>query len=115
MSLALYMDVHVPAAITRGLRRRGVDVLRAQDDHAERLADDQLLTRATHLGRLLFTEDEDLLAEGARRQVTGTPFAGIVFARQTEVLIGACVRDLEIVCKVLAPAEATNKILYLPL
>ena len=32
MSLALYMDVHVPAAITRGLRRRSVEVLTAQED-----------------------------------------------------------------------------------
>ena len=30
MSLGLYMDVHVPRPITRGLRRRGVDVLRAK-------------------------------------------------------------------------------------
>ena len=27
MSLGFYMDVHVPLPITRGLRRRGVEVL----------------------------------------------------------------------------------------
>jgi hypothetical protein len=32
MSVALYMDVHVHAAVTEQLRRRGVDVLTAQDD-----------------------------------------------------------------------------------
>jgi hypothetical protein len=32
MPLSLYMDVHVPAAITAGLRRRGVDVLTSQED-----------------------------------------------------------------------------------
>jgi hypothetical protein len=30
------MDVHVPLPITRGLRRRGVDVLTAQDDNTQR-------------------------------------------------------------------------------
>lgn len=32
MSLPLYMDVHVPYAITTELRLRGVAVLTAQDD-----------------------------------------------------------------------------------
>jgi hypothetical protein len=36
------MDVHVPAAITHGLRRREVDVLTAQTDNARRLPDDAL-------------------------------------------------------------------------
>ena len=31
MSVRLYMDVHVPLAITEGLRLRGVDVLTAQE------------------------------------------------------------------------------------
>ena len=115
MSLGLYMDVHVPTAITRGLRRRGVDVLRAQEDHAERLPDSELLQRATRAGRLLFSQDEDLLAEGAAKRAKGEPFAGIVFARQTGVSIGACVRDLEIICKVLTPEEAANRVIYLPL
>ena len=43
MSLGLYMDVHIHAGITQGLRRRDVDVLRAQEDNAGRLPDDQLL------------------------------------------------------------------------
>lgn len=61
MSLGLYMDVHVPRPITRGLRRRGVDVLTAQDDGAARLPDAELLGRAREQGRLLFSQDEDLL------------------------------------------------------
>jgi hypothetical protein len=109
------MDVHVHAGITRGLRRRGVDVLRAQDDNAGRRPDNLLLIRASELGRLLFSQDEDLLAEGARKQAAEEPFAGIVFARQNVVSVGACVRDLEIICQVLTPEEAANKIIYLPL
>jgi hypothetical protein len=34
MSVAFYMDVHVHAALTEQLRRRGIDVLTAQDDGA---------------------------------------------------------------------------------
>lgn len=35
MAVALYMDVHVSAAITTQLRRRGVDVLTAAEDSSE--------------------------------------------------------------------------------
>ena len=61
MTLAFYMDAHVQAGITQGLRRRGIDVLTAQEDGADRLSDPDLLSRATALGRVLFSRDEDLL------------------------------------------------------
>jgi hypothetical protein len=32
MAVGVYMDVHIPRAITNGLRLRGVDVLTAQQD-----------------------------------------------------------------------------------
>lgn len=56
MSVPLYMDVHVPQAITEQLRRRGVDVLTAIEDGAATLTDEALLERAGVLGRVLFTE-----------------------------------------------------------
>ena len=71
MSLALYTDVHVKRAVTNGLRLRGVDVLTAQEDGTARLSDPDLLDRATALGRVVFTQDEDFLAEAARRQAAG--------------------------------------------
>jgi predicted nuclease of predicted toxin-antitoxin system len=54
---ALYMDVHVHAAITEQLRRRGVDVLTAQEDGSDQLADDELLKRSSSLNRVMFTND----------------------------------------------------------
>jgi hypothetical protein len=43
MSLAVYMDVHVPAAVTEGLRRKLLDVRTAQGDAAGQLSDEELL------------------------------------------------------------------------
>ena len=57
MAVPLYIDVHVPWAITDQLRRRGIDVLTAQEDESTESTDEQLLERALHLGRLLFTQD----------------------------------------------------------
>jgi hypothetical protein len=40
------MDHHIPAAITSGMRRRGVDVLTAFEDGSADGSDDRLLERA---------------------------------------------------------------------
>jgi hypothetical protein len=39
------MDHHVHAAITEGLRRRGVDVITAHEDGAAEFADERLIQR----------------------------------------------------------------------
>jgi hypothetical protein len=52
-----YFDVHVPAAVADQLRRRGVDILTAQEDGKAELDDPDLLARSTTLGRVLFTQD----------------------------------------------------------
>jgi hypothetical protein len=46
MAVPLYMDVHVPTAVTEQLRRRGVDVLTAVDNGARQWSDTRLLERA---------------------------------------------------------------------
>jgi hypothetical protein len=115
MSVPFYMDVNVRAAITTGLRSRGVDVLTAQEDGAGQLSDCEVLDRATALGRALFTNDEDFLREGARRQQSGEPFAGIVYAHQLYVPIGQCVNDLELMAKACGPEDLANRVEYLPL
>jgi hypothetical protein len=109
------MDVHVPYAITTGLRLRGVDVLTAQEDGARRFFDAILLDRATVLGRVLFSQDEDLLSEAARRQYSGETFAGVIYAHQLKVTIGQCINDLELIAQVGEPEEFANRVEYLPL
>ena len=76
MSVALYFDVHVPGAILRTLRQRGIDILSALEDGAARLPDGALLDRAEDFGRVVFTRDDDFLVEAAERQRAGRSFAG---------------------------------------
>lgn len=59
MPIRLYMDQHVPRAITVGLRLRDIDVLTAFEDAASMFGDADLLERATALGRVLFSQDDD--------------------------------------------------------
>ena len=115
MSVPLYSDVHVRRAVTEGLRLRGVDILIAQEDGAAEMDDPELLDRVMMLGRVIFTQDEDFLIEARRRQETGEPFAGVVYAHQLNVTIGQCVADLELIAKIYEPEDMANRVEYLPL
>ena len=109
------MDVNVRRAVTDGLRLRGVEVLTAQEDGTRELDDDVLLDRATALGYVLFTQDEDLLREAAQRRARGEAFPGVIYAHQLMVTVGQCIRDLEVIALAGEPEDFVNRVEYLPL
>jgi predicted nuclease of predicted toxin-antitoxin system len=109
------MDEHVPVPITEGLRRRGVDVITVREDGFAGRADADVLARATSLGRVVFTMDDDFFREAAALQRAGIPFAGVVYAHQLAVTLGMCVKDLELICKAGEPDDLANRIDVLPL
>jgi predicted nuclease of predicted toxin-antitoxin system len=115
MTLSLYMDHHVPKAITTALRLQGVDVLTAYEDGADQLDDAHLLQRAHELKRALFTQDDDLLEEAAKCHRAGTVFSGVIYAHQLRVTISICVQDLEIIAKSADEKDMENQVIYLPL
>lgn len=109
------MDVHVPRAITTALRLRKIDVLTAQEDGMAELDDERLLRRATELGRILVSQDKDLLREGAQRQRENGDFSGIIYGHQLRVTIGQMVEDLELIARTTSLEEWRGRIEYLPL
>jgi hypothetical protein len=115
MALAYYMDVQVPAAIVNGLRRLGVDVLTSQEDGTRRAADEELLKRATALGRIFVSQDEDLLAIAAIWQAAGWEFGGLIFAPQDNASIGQYIDDLQLIAGYCDQAEVAGRVHYLPL
>ena len=114
MTIALYMDVHVPQAITEQLRRRGIDVLTAFEDGTEQLPDDQLLLRVTELKRILFTQDIRFRVLAETWQLTGKPFSGLIFGHQLGGTIGQFVKDLELIAKASEPDLWFNTVEYIP-
>jgi hypothetical protein len=109
------MDVHVRRAVTEALRRRDVDVMTAQDDDTVQFPDPALLDRARELGRVIFSQDDDLLREAGRRQERRESFAGVIYCHQLRITTGQAVRDLEMIAKVYEPADLENRVEYLPL
>jgi hypothetical protein len=108
------MDVHVPQSITDQLRRRGIDVLTAIDDGWAERTDSGLLTHASELGRIMFTQDIRFKALAEEWQRQGRPFAGLVFGHQLGGTIGQFVNDLELIAKASDPEDWVNIIEYVP-
>jgi len=115
VTVKLYMDEHVPKAITLGLRLRSVDVLTTEEDDRRGLSDAALLARASELGRAMFSFDVDMLREAADRQRKAASFAGLIYAHPAQITIGQVVRDLELIAKLAEPAELAGKVIFLPL
>jgi len=114
VTISLYMDVHVPQAITLQLRRRNVDVLTAFDDNSEELPDEQLLERVTQFKRVLFTQDIRFRVMAETWQTQGKQFSGLIFGHQLGGTIGQFVEDLELIAKVSELDEWRNVVDYIP-
>ncbi len=115
MSVPLFVDHHVHRGITRGLRRRGIDVLTADEDGRASAPDDELLQRATELGRPIFTQDDDFLEIADHWQQTSRHFAGVIYAHQLRATVGQIVLDLQLICEASAPAELSDTVVFVPL
>lgn len=63
----------------------------------------------------LFTQDDGLLMEATRRQRSGQPFAGVIYAHQRNITVRQCLDDLELLVKVSEPEELANRVVFLPL
>lgn len=115
MPHALYMDVHIPKAITDGIQRCGIDVISAQADGAAIITDEELLERAAIQSRLLFTQDNDFLEIGSRWQSEGKSFPGIIYGHQLRCSIGRTIEDLELICTCAHAEELASQVIHLPL
>lgn len=114
MAVGIYMDVHIPRAVTNGLRLRGIDVLTAQEDKTITLTDEKLLDRATELGRILYSQDDDLLVEANFRLENNIEFSGVIYSHQLSSPIGICIEDLEIIAKSLEIEDIKNRLEFIP-
>lgn len=110
MNPRFYFDVHVPRAVVIGLRMRRIAVLTAQEDESATLDDFSLLMRASELGRVLVSQDADLLAVGDEFRREGRPFAGIIYVHQLRATIGQVVEDLDLIASATSAEEWMNRI-----
>ncbi len=92
--LASLADVHIDLRITSGLRRRGIDVVTAQDQGFSELDDESLLVAALQQRRILLTNDTDFQGIAAKNQSIGQMFAPILFWPQNLHSIGQIINTI---------------------
>ncbi len=108
------MDHNISHRVTQGLRLREIDVLTAFEDGCNDVSDQELLQRATLLKRVLFSMDDDLLAEAAYCQKLNIDFYGIIYAHQLRINIKTCIEQIELIAKIGEPEDVFNRVLFLP-
>ena len=88
--LRFYMDQHFPGPVSRGLARRGVDVLTTQEADRCGLPDPEQLAFATAEGRVMVTFDPDFQA----LHQAGVDHAGIAWCPERKYGIGGLIQAL---------------------
>lgn len=108
MPIKFYFDEHVDLAVAGALRRRGVDVLTAQEADMLGTADELHLQLAVEQKRVIFTQDTDFL----RLHKSGAVHYGIVYTHRSTP-IGRIIQGLLLIYQVLGEEEMENHIEYL--
>jgi predicted nuclease of predicted toxin-antitoxin system len=103
------MDQHIPASVSLGLRRHGVDVLTTQEAGRCGLSDSEQLSFASSKGRVIVTFDSDFLAH----HQAGVQHSGIAWCQEHKYSIGQLIQALLLVHGVLDPDSMKDHLEYL--
>jgi hypothetical protein len=108
-AIRLYFDENVQIAVAEQMNARGIDSVTVRDLNLLGDEDIHHLERATGMGRVLCTYDQDFL----RLHAEGMPHAGIVFGFNDHTTYDDWIRGLELLCGVLTAEEMHSQIEYL--
>lgn len=107
--IRFFMDQHLPRPVSLGLRRRGIDVLTAQEAGRCGLSDLEQLTFATAEDRVVVTFDSDFLA----LHQSGVPHAGIAWCPEQKYGIGQLLHALLLLHGILDQDAMGNHVEFL--
>jgi hypothetical protein len=107
--IRFYLDENVQVVVADQLRLRGIEVTTARDLNTLTDSDVNHLARATEMGYVLCTYDEDFLELAA----SGVEHAGIVKGVQLKHSIGDWVKALVLIHAVYSADDMTNHVEYL--
>lgn len=105
--IRFYFDEHIHRVVAQRLRRRGIDVLRAQEAGLRGAEDKRHLIFARRTLRVLVTGDTDFLRLDAERH----NHCGIVFIRNVQA-IGKMIESLILIYELLDSEEMVGHIEY---
>lgn len=114
MPLRFYFDHNVHGAVVRALRRQQIDVLTCQEDGTRDWQDVDVLRRAIFYGRVLYSQDKDMLRHATRLQRNGVPFPGLIYVHQNKLPVGQQIHELVKIALRLDSVAMENRTIFLP-
>lgn len=106
-----YADENVPLAISKALKRIGIDVLTARDAQLLGYSDREQLSFAVKENRAIITHDSDFLALIRNEK---THYQGVLFFTR-QVKIGEGIEEIERIYLTYSAEELQGLILFLPI
>jgi len=108
--IRFYFDESVELAVSQQLAAGGLDVVSAHS--LEKLGDNDPnhLARATRMGCVFCTYDQDFL----RLAVNGAEHAGIIFAQHQNTSIGRWVREIKSISIRMNAEDIAGQVIFLP-
>lgn len=103
------MDLHVAHAVADGLRRRGIDVIRAQDVGKADASDDEHLEYAYLTKRVVVSQDKGFIARVRRNE----PNYGVAYCAQGSRSIGEMIAALVRIYDEMDMERMTGQVRYL--
>ena len=108
-TIRFHLDENCHRAVAEGLSRRGIDVTTTPGAGLMSVTDAQQVSYGLAQGRVIFTQDRDLL----RLDAAGVQHAGIAYSTKDTKSIGEIIQGLVLMWEVLEPEEMQNRVEYL--
>lgn len=102
------LDVHVHSAITKGLQRRGIEVLTCREAQLNTASDEAIVQYALLHDWVIFSQDSDFLKICSQK----FPHKGLVYSHQKND-IGRIIQGLMLISEVLSKADMENHIEFI--
>ncbi len=110
--IALYSDESVDRRVVQGLRRRGVDVLTADDEGMLGASDEDQMRHAVESSRVLLTSDVDHLVLAHHWSEKGKPHGGIVFLHQRALSVGRAIFGIDAMLRAVPDEAFANTVRF---
>jgi predicted nuclease of predicted toxin-antitoxin system len=107
--MKFHLDENVDHAIADGLRQRGIDVTTSTEAGLLRAPDPQQLAYALAQGRVILTQDRDLLTLAAQ----GIPHAGIAYWKVNRRTVGQIILATLVLHQTMTADEMVGRVEFL--
>lgn len=106
--MKIYADENIERSVIEGLRRRGIEVISADELGFYGKPDEFHVRKASEMKAVILTHDNDFLIMADRFD-----HSGIIFSHSKNVSIGQCIRGVELIVNVLTNKDMRNHIEFL--